>query len=593
MAKDELSPSICQSDAYSRYETGLRQLRNRVEQDHPRYSEFLVYQQRLTDNIEKSRRYGDTQERKAEHSETIDHLNELTRSVLGIPFTDLCELRISATRPEPSERLPTEKHTEHQRDTEAAHAPRRVRLLLVLLVLDFPLVIFLASWYLVCGYRDLIDLLGVAFACIALLIAIMTVGGSAARSMPEPLPSRREAMALVAEEDRLSIQRQLDEARENLDLIKQRQAEYVLSTDIPLQLVKEERRLLDRIAELKQKLAKPTVPGGPGPRRGVMRSTPEQSQGIFDRLETRRHLTYIIPMPIVAFIVTAVRILLSQPSCQAPISATQVLIKPRRDVELVSVVGLPVTGAHGMVRSQGIIEISGLAPGRQYVLTLNGRRCRPLNSELCEISGNPFSDNLCKVIGVGYWDFMTVTADLNGIVSNQVLMAYLPDSVELCSGQVYSAKFFVKDVESGYRPALGNDDFPFTLEPLSSTLLIPRTLSITISNEVAKGHVIDTAMEVTGSSFPLDPIPVKGDSPVTVTVQALDERQNVIPPSTLTYCWDLCCQHKKPMQPSDTHQSVWGFQPPTYLQTETLTVTVSNSIGHSISAVIPFTITER
>jgi hypothetical protein len=232
-----------------------------------------------------------------------------------------------------------------------------------------------------------------------------------------------------------------------------------------------------------------------------------------------------------------------------------------------------------MVRSQGIIEISGLAPERRYVLTLNGRRGRSLNTELCEISGNLFSCSLCKAIGVGYWDFMTVTADPNGRVSNQVLMTYLPDSVELCSGQVYSAKFFVKDVESGYQPALGNDDFPFTLEPLSSTPLIPRTLSITISNEVAKGHVIDTAIEVTGSFFPLDPIPVKGDSPVTVTVQALDERQNVIPPSTLTYCWDLCCPDKKPMPPCDTHQSVWCFQPPTYLQTETLTVTVSHSIG--------------
>jgi hypothetical protein len=55
MAKDEPSPSIRQFDAYSRYETGLRQLRNRVEQDHPRYSDFLVCQQRLTDNIAKSR----------------------------------------------------------------------------------------------------------------------------------------------------------------------------------------------------------------------------------------------------------------------------------------------------------------------------------------------------------------------------------------------------------------------------------------------------------------------------------------------------------------------------------------------------------
>jgi len=107
---------------------------------------------------------------------------------------------------------------------------------------------------------------------------------SAARSMPEPLPSYREAMAVVPEEDRPSIRRQLTEARENLRLIKERQAEFVLSTDIPLQLFKEERRLLDRIAELEQQLAEPTVPGGPGPRRDDMGSTPEQLRAGYERV---------------------------------------------------------------------------------------------------------------------------------------------------------------------------------------------------------------------------------------------------------------------------------------------------------------------
>jgi len=66
----------------------------------------------------------------------------------------------------------------------------------------------------------------------------------------------------VPEEDLLLLQRQLTEARENLRLIQERKAEYVLSTDIPLQLVKEERRLLDRIAELERQLAaRPTRDG--------------------------------------------------------------------------------------------------------------------------------------------------------------------------------------------------------------------------------------------------------------------------------------------------------------------------------------------
>jgi nucleotide-binding universal stress UspA family protein len=59
----------------------------------------------------------------------------------------------------------------------------------------------------------------------------------------------------ASKEDLSSLRRQLAEARENLRLIQERKGEFVLSTDVPLQLVKEERRWLDRIAELEQRLA--------------------------------------------------------------------------------------------------------------------------------------------------------------------------------------------------------------------------------------------------------------------------------------------------------------------------------------------------
>ena len=62
-------------------------------------------------------------------------------------------------------------------------------------------------------------------------------------------------MSSASNEDLSSLRRQLGEARENLRLIRERKAEFVLSTDVPLQLVKEERRWLDRIAELEQRLA--------------------------------------------------------------------------------------------------------------------------------------------------------------------------------------------------------------------------------------------------------------------------------------------------------------------------------------------------
>jgi len=44
-----------------------------------------------------------------------------------------------------------------------------------------------------------------------------------------------------------SLRRQLAEARENLRLIQERKSQYVMGTDIPLQLVEEERQLLERV----------------------------------------------------------------------------------------------------------------------------------------------------------------------------------------------------------------------------------------------------------------------------------------------------------------------------------------------------------
>ena len=57
-----------------------------------------------------------------------------------------------------------------------------------------------------------------------------------------------------------SLRRQLAEARENLRLIQERKSEFVMGTDIPLQLVKEERQLLERIEELEQLVERPEGP---------------------------------------------------------------------------------------------------------------------------------------------------------------------------------------------------------------------------------------------------------------------------------------------------------------------------------------------
>ncbi|CAG0933287.1 hypothetical protein TFLX_02977 [Thermoflexales bacterium] len=58
----------------------------------------------------------------------------------------------------------------------------------------------------------------------------------------------------LSKEDRASLERQLRDARENLRLIEERKAEYVLGVEVPLQIIKEERRLRDKIADLETQL---------------------------------------------------------------------------------------------------------------------------------------------------------------------------------------------------------------------------------------------------------------------------------------------------------------------------------------------------
>jgi len=56
------------------------------------------------------------------------------------------------------------------------------------------------------------------------------------------------------ESELASLRRQLAEARENLRLIQERKSEFVMGTDIPLDLIKRERQLVERIAELEQRV---------------------------------------------------------------------------------------------------------------------------------------------------------------------------------------------------------------------------------------------------------------------------------------------------------------------------------------------------
>jgi len=79
-------------DAYAAYETGLRVLLERLTREHPRYSEALVYQHRLTENIAKVRRYGkDTDDLEVARFEVLERLDQLAGETLGVTFSELCE----------------------------------------------------------------------------------------------------------------------------------------------------------------------------------------------------------------------------------------------------------------------------------------------------------------------------------------------------------------------------------------------------------------------------------------------------------------------------------------------------------------------
>ena len=78
-------------DSFSRYEAGLIKLQTSLGQSHTHHADFLVYQQRLIENLAQTRRYGDTENRRAERAETLDRLNALSIGTTGVSFNKLCQ----------------------------------------------------------------------------------------------------------------------------------------------------------------------------------------------------------------------------------------------------------------------------------------------------------------------------------------------------------------------------------------------------------------------------------------------------------------------------------------------------------------------
>lgn len=78
-------------DVFSSYKAGLERLLERIDKKHPRYTELLTLQTRLSENIAQSRRYGDTETRRAERARILESLNRLALVLVGVTFVELSE----------------------------------------------------------------------------------------------------------------------------------------------------------------------------------------------------------------------------------------------------------------------------------------------------------------------------------------------------------------------------------------------------------------------------------------------------------------------------------------------------------------------
>lgn len=81
------------AELFDRYKQGLAILLARLGPGHARYQDALVYQQRLSENIERTQRHGDNENWRSERSLLIEELNALAQSTLECSFNSLVDLK--------------------------------------------------------------------------------------------------------------------------------------------------------------------------------------------------------------------------------------------------------------------------------------------------------------------------------------------------------------------------------------------------------------------------------------------------------------------------------------------------------------------
>ena len=79
------------NNVFTLYEVGLNLLLEYLGKEHPRYTEVLTLQSRLSENISQTRQYGDTETRRAERAQIVDALNQLAQEETEVSFSELCK----------------------------------------------------------------------------------------------------------------------------------------------------------------------------------------------------------------------------------------------------------------------------------------------------------------------------------------------------------------------------------------------------------------------------------------------------------------------------------------------------------------------
>lgn len=80
------------SDAFTRYERGLKEFQQKLGEQHQRLLDFLNYDHQLRTNIRQARHDGETPSLSAERNRIVRQLNALALETVGISFNEMCGL---------------------------------------------------------------------------------------------------------------------------------------------------------------------------------------------------------------------------------------------------------------------------------------------------------------------------------------------------------------------------------------------------------------------------------------------------------------------------------------------------------------------